>query len=139
MPQRSARTVSISALLTTVNSSGHVERLLHRVISEGHYDRHLKRLGQRIEAAANRVHGALARSGHSIFAENGGGYYLYLMLPQGINDIELARLGAQEGIFIAPGSVFCLDKQNPMAAGIRINVARAEEDRFFDFLLRKLS
>ncbi|AZO07879.1 PLP-dependent aminotransferase family protein [Mesorhizobium sp. M3A.F.Ca.ET.080.04.2.1] len=126
-------------MLTTVNSSGHVERLLHRVASDGHYDRHLKRLGQRIEAAANRVHGALARSGHSIFSGNGGGYYLYLMLPQGINDIELARLGAQKGIFIAPGSVFCLNKQNPMAAGIRINVARADEDRFFDFLLRKLS
>ena len=126
-------------MLTTVNSSGHVERLLHRLTSEGHYDRHLKRLAQRIEAAATRVHAALSRSGYSIFAGNGGGYYLYLMLPEGIDDIELARLGAKESIFIAPGSVFCIDKQSPMAAGIRINVSRADDERFFDFLLRKLS
>jgi len=125
-------------MLTTVNSSGYVERLLYRLIAEGHYDRHLKRLAQRIEAAANRVHNALAKSGHSIFANSGGGYYLYLLLPDGVDDIELARHGAQEGIFIAPGSVFCLDKHNPMAAGIRINVARAENEKFFDFLLRRL-
>lgn len=126
-------------MLTTVNSSGHVERLLHRLTSEGHYDRHLKRLAQRIETAATRVHSALSRNGYSIFAGNGGGYYLYLMLPEGIDDIELARLGARESIFIAPGSVFCIDKQSQMAAGIRINVSRAEDERFFDFLLRKLS
>jgi len=126
-------------MLTTVNSSGHVERLLFNVLAGGHYDRHLKRLAQRIDNASTRVFSVLDKAGFKIFAKNGGGYYLYLTLPEGTSDVELAREGAKEGIFIAPGSVFCLDKGNPLALGIRINVSRAEDGKFFDFLLRKLS
>lgn len=127
-------------MLTTVNSSGHVERLLHRLLAEGHYDRHLKRLARRVAAASERVLGRLEQARCRTFsADTGGGYYLYLMLPEGIDDIEIARLGAKEGIFIAPGSVFCLDKRNPVARGLRINVARADDPRFYDFLLRRLT
>ncbi len=125
-------------MLTTVNSSGYVERLLYRMLAEGHYKRHLKRLAQRMAAAGGRVVEALAGQGWTIYAADGGGYYLYLRLPQGVDDIEVARLGARESIFIAPGSVFCLDKSNPLGAGIRINIARADDARFYDFLKRTL-
>lgn len=123
-------------MLTTVNSSGHIERLMHRLLIEGHYDRHLKRLGQRIDAAAMRVSQKLKQANYDVFSSNGGGYYLYLMLPDGIDDIALARRAAAESIFIAPGSVFCLSKGNASAQGIRVNVARADDERFYDFLLR---
>jgi DNA-binding transcriptional MocR family regulator len=121
-------------MLTTVNSSGYVERLLQRLLVEGHYKRHLKRLSQRVDNATQRVTKALADGGWRLFSSGGAGYYLYLMLPDGIDDIEVARLGAQKGLFIAPGSVFCLDKSNPLAAGIRVNITRADDPRFFDFL-----
>ena len=138
---RSDRIAELAELkmLTTVNSSGHIERLLHRLLAEGHYDRHLKRLGRRIEAASGRVLGRLMLARLKVFSDTGGGYYLYLALPQGIDDIEIARLGAKESIFIAPGSVFCLDKKNPVARGLRSNVARADDPRFYDFLLRRLT
>jgi DNA-binding transcriptional MocR family regulator len=126
-------------LLTTVNSSGHVERFLHRLLIEGHYDRHLRRLAQRIETAASQTLSSLQRMGCCVFSGLIGGYYLYVMLPESVDDIELAREGAKESIFIAPGSVFCLDKCNPLAKGIRINIARADDPRFYDFLLRKLT
>ena len=123
-------------MLTTVNSSGHIERLIHRLLVEGHYDRHLKRLSQRIDSAALRVGMRLSQCGYEIFSSNGGGYYLYLMLPEHIDDIDLARRGAAEGIFIAPGSVFCLSRNNALSSGIRINVARADDDKFYNFLLQ---
>lgn len=126
-------------MLTTVNSSGHVERLLHRLLGEGHYDRHLKRLVQRIRTAADTVRSKLRQAGHHIFADSVDGYYLYLLLPRNADDIDLAREGAKESIFIAPGSVFCLDKNKPLAKGIRLNVSRADDPRFYDFLLRKLT
>ena len=126
-------------MLTTVNSSGHVERLLHRLLADGHYDRHLKRLMQRVELASAQVQTSLARAGCQVLASAIGGYYLYLLLPEGVDDIELAREGAKESIFIAPGSVFCIDKKNPLARAIRVNVSRADDPRFYDFLLRKLS
>jgi DNA-binding transcriptional MocR family regulator len=125
-------------MLTTVNSSGHVERLLHRLVAEGHYERHLKRLWQRIEAASESVHGRLRQAGWHTFSDTIGGFYQYLMLPTGISDLDLARKGAKDSIFIAPGSVFCIDKQGKLARGIRINVSRAEDPRFYDFLLREL-
>lgn len=125
-------------MLTTVNSSGHIERLIHRLLVEGHYDRHLKRLSQRIDTAATRVGHMLKQCGYEIFSQNGGGYYLYLMLPDHIDDIELAHRAAAESIFIAPGSVFCLSKTNASASGIRVNVARADDQRFYDFLLSSI-
>lgn len=123
-------------MLTTVNSSGHVERLLHRLLADGHYGRHLKRLGQRTETAIDRTQTDLLRAGHRIYAPTKAGYYLYLLLPEGIDDMELARRGAQESIFIAPGSLFCVDKNSPLARAIRINVARADNPKFYEFLLR---
>ena len=126
-------------MLTTVNSSGHVERFLHRLLVEGHYDRHLKRLAQRIETAASRTMESLKRLGCNVYSKTTDGYYLYMILPEGTDDIELARDGAKESIFIAPGSVFCLDKGNRLARGIRINVARADDPLFYDFLLRKFA
>ena len=68
-------------MLTAVNSSGHVERLIHRLLVAGHYDRHLKRLGQRTEAALTRVPDNLLREGDQIYVAKNNGYYLYLMLP----------------------------------------------------------
>jgi DNA-binding transcriptional MocR family regulator len=125
-------------MLTTVNSSGQVERLIHRLLAEGHYDRHLKRLANRIDGAALRVGQRLKQQGYEVFCGNGGGYYLYLLLPRHIDDIEFARRGAKESIFIAPGSVFCVSKENSVASGIRLNVARTDDERFYAFLARNL-
>jgi DNA-binding transcriptional MocR family regulator len=98
----------------------------------------LKRLWQRIEAASQAFQHRIDQAGWQCFADSVGGYYKYLLLPAGVSDIELARAGAKESIFIAPGSVFCIDKQNPLGRGIRINVSRAQDMRFYDFLLRML-
>jgi len=138
---RSDRIAALAELkmLTTVNSSGHVERLIHRLLLEGHYDRHLKRLGQRTEAALAGVQENLLRAGQRIYSQSNGGYYLYLMLPEGIDDMEFARQGARQSIFIAPGSLFCLDKNNHLARGIRINVSRADNTKFYEFLSRHSS
>lgn len=137
---RSDRIATLAELkmLTTVNSSGHVERLLHRLLADGHYERHLKRLGQRSEAAMGQVRANLVRGGHQLYADARTGYYLYLLLPDGIDDMALAREGAKDSIFIAPGSLFCLDKNSPLARAIRINVSRVDNPKFYEFLLRRL-
>jgi DNA-binding transcriptional MocR family regulator len=123
-------------MLTTVNSSGHIERLVHGVISEGHYRRHLKRLAQRVSQATEITVSLAQKYGLKLFSEPTGGYYVYLELPPHVDDIELAREGAREGIFIAPGSVFSPERQ-PNKAGIRVNIAWAQDPRFYDFLLRQ--
>lgn len=123
-------------MLTTVNSSGHIERLVQDVISEGHYRRHLKRLAQRVTQATDAAVGLMRKNGLKLFSEPTGGYYIYLELPAEIDDIELAREAAREGIFIAPGSVFSPERQ-PGKSGMRVNIAWAHDPRFYDFLSRK--
>jgi DNA-binding transcriptional MocR family regulator len=122
-------------MLTTVNSSGHVEQLVNGLLVEGHYRRHLKRLGRRIAGATDTVTANLQRHGFEVFTEPTGGYYVYLVLPPHVDDIALAKAGAQEGIFIAPGSVFCVDREAGRN-GTRINIARADTPRFYEFLKR---
>jgi DNA-binding transcriptional MocR family regulator len=122
-------------MLTTVNSSGHVERLLYSLISEGHYKRHLSRLSHRIEAATSEVIPSILATGAKLFCDPTGGYYVYVILPAGVQDIELAKAGVREGIFIAPGSVFSPDRQ-AIEVSIRVNIGWAQNAQFYKFLER---
>ncbi|TIN76900.1 MAG: PLP-dependent aminotransferase family protein, partial [Mesorhizobium sp.] len=79
----------------------------------------------------------LQKMGLKLFAEPTGGYYVYLELPEYVDDIALAREGARQGIFIAPGTVFSPERQ-PAKAGIRVNIAWASDPHFFDFMLAEL-
>lgn len=124
-------------MLTSVNSSGHIEHLVYNLMVEGHYARHLKRLSQRVARATEKVVANLQRLGIETYCAPAGGYYLYLNLPGNIVDIELAKLAAREDILIAPGSVFCTDSENA-PNGMRINIARADSPKFFEFLRRHI-
>jgi DNA-binding transcriptional MocR family regulator len=124
-------------MLTTVNSSGHIERLVHGLLDDGRYRKHLARLASRIAKATHNVVENLERRGLELFTPPTGGYYVYLKLPNGIDDIDYAKVAAREGLFLAPGGVFCVDRRSE-TAGMRVNVARADDVRFYDFLSRTL-
>ena len=125
-------------MLTSVNSSGHIEHLVHGLMAEGHYARHLKRLSQRIARATEKVMTDLNRLGLKTYCLPSGGYYLYLTLPDHVTDIELAKAGARQDILIAPGSIFCPDN-SAGPNGIRVNIARADSPKFYEFLQKALS
>jgi len=124
-------------MLTTVNSSGHIERMVHGLLDDGRYRKHLNRLAQRIERATDNVMQNFSRRRLEVFAQPTGGYYLFLKFPSGVDDIAYARTAARDGLFIAPGSVFSVDRAST-AAGMRVNVARADDPRFYDYLSRTL-
>jgi len=124
-------------MLTTVNSSGHIERLVHGRLEDGRYRKHLNRLATRIAKATDAVVENLARRRLELFTSPTGGYCVYLKLPNGIDDIGYARIAAREGLVIARGSVFCVDRRSETAA-MRVNVARTDDVRFYDFLSRTL-
>ena len=124
-------------MITIVNSSGYVERIVSNVIGNGHYRRHIKRLRNRIEKASRHCVENLSDIGLECFSELNFGYYAYPILPPGTDDIELARAAASEGIFIAPGSLFCVECDGALP-GLRLNVGRAEDPRLFDFLAKAI-
>ncbi len=122
-------------MLSVVNSSGYVERIVHDLIANGHYRRHLRRLQDRVARASETAISALRQIGFPSIRPPAGGYYLWCPLPEGIDDLELARSAAREGIFLAPGSIFNVDKTGQEPA-LRVNVAYATHPQFLAFLAR---
>ncbi len=127
------RSLTDVKMLTVVNSSGYVERLVHDLIADGHYRHHINRLRERVGRASSQAVAALNRIGLNGFSLPAGGYYLWCPLPAGCDDVALARRAAEHGIFLAPSSIFTLERGGQLPA-LRINVAYAEDERFLRFM-----
>lgn len=125
-------------MLTIVNSSGYVERIVHTVLNDGHYRHHLKRLTQRVQDARLSAMRMLHKSRLRPEIEDADGYYMWVGLPEGVDDIELTRQAARESIFLAPGSVFEVDGQRTEQRFLRLNIAYVSDPRFHDFARRAL-
>ena len=125
-------------MVTHVSTSDFVERIVHELIAGGHYLRHLRRLRARIEEVTATAIDRLERIGLAPFAPGSGGYYLWVSLPEGMDDRELAREAAERGIFLAPGSVFLPDRAPAGAAALRINVAYVDDPGFLGFMAERL-
>lgn len=132
-----ARALTNMKMLTIVNSSGFLERIVSDVIAAGQYRHHLRRLRERIGRATMRATANLERLGLPISTLSGGGYYLLAEFPPDVDDLALARRASQEGIFIAPGSVFYPDRGTGKP-GMRVNVAYADDPRFSQFMAHNL-
>lgn len=135
-------------ILTIVSTSDYIERVIHTLIVNGHYRRHLQRLRGRIEEATVSALRHMERLGVRIFAPPSGGYYLWALLPAGVDEAALSRQALEHGIFMAPGSVFWPDRSGPDRLGpdrigggaaIRINVAYASDQKFLEFLRNYLA
>lgn len=134
-------------MVTSVNSSGYVERIVHDLITSGQYRRHLKRLRWRVDAATAAAQATLGRLGLPMFGPPGGGFYLWCELPEGLDDAALSRAAAKRGILLAPGAVFHPQGGAHQAGAhqggahrpaMRINVAYADDPRFERFMVEHL-
>ena len=124
-------------MLTTVNSSRFSEMIIAEMIRSQRYDRHLKRLCKRLEAAADMLERDLAKMNLKCRVPPGHGYYAWLDLPAGKSGTELAHDAAQEGIFLAPSTFFYTNPDSDVA-GMRLNITRTDDRRFLHFLRQHL-
>ena len=120
-------------MITSVNSSRFSELIIGDIIRSRRYQKHLNRIARLTSEAATALARTLRGLGLETHTTPGQGYYTYLMLPAGMDDLVLAQRAAAEGIFLAPGTFFSVDPE-AHRPGIRINVARANDPRFVRFL-----
>ncbi len=120
-------------LLTSVATSNFSERLVHDLIASGQYVRHLRRLRQRVRDATSDVRQKLAETGLTIAGGGQGGFYVWGLLPDGTDEVEVCRDAASQGIFLAPGRVFRPDRTLGSSA-LRLNVAHSAHPQFLSFL-----
>jgi DNA-binding transcriptional MocR family regulator len=124
-------------IITTVSTSAHDERLVFQLIEHGHYLKHLRRLRARASNATAESVAALESCGFSIRRPIGGGFYLWIDLPEHMAGEDLLHDAAKHGIFIAPAITFSTSK-TPKPA-MRINVAYGSDPVFVSWLREKAS
>lgn len=110
--------------------------LVHNVLTNGSYRRHLEAVRARLARAMATVAGLLRAVGVEPWIEPQAGIFLWARLPEGVDSVELARRALVEQIVLAPGPVFS-------AGGhwrdyMRFNVAMSGADRLYHFLRQSL-
>lgn len=128
-----SRAICDLKMLTLVSTSELVEKAVLTFMNKGHYLRHLRRLRTRVQKTKIQVQQQLEKLGLEVLSPSQGGFYLWLKLPENITEQELGAQASKAGIFIAPGAIFRLERE-PAPAAMRINIAYANDVRFWQFL-----
>lgn len=123
-------------IATTFGGSRLSAELVHRMLSEGSYRRHVEGLRLRLAHAMGPVAERLAALGIQAWMQPRGGMFLWCGLPGGADAVELSRRALEHRIVLAPGNVFSLSKS--AGSFLRFNVAQSGDPRLFDVLERLL-
>jgi DNA-binding transcriptional MocR family regulator len=144
-----AATIADLADLKLAMSFGNNElsaQLVHRLLSDGSYRKHVAGIRDRLARTRFRVARKLTQLGLVPWlpetAESGEGLFLWLGLPPGKGkkprDAEALAVTAQDqGIVLAPGNVFSPEGAWPHH--LRFNVAQSLDPRIYSFLRTELS
>lgn len=121
-------------IVSMMSSAELAEQLIHQLLTDGHYRKHLDRLKGRLAEATGRTLRMLERTGLKPDPEPRGGPFVWARIP-GISDTtELARRATSENIVLAPGTVF--RPQNQPSNFLRLNVGFCENPRLERFLVK---
>lgn len=126
-------------MLTMASSSGIAERILYEFIVNGNYIKYLRKLKNKVSSTTKKAIEAIRELDLEIFCEPSCGFYLWVYLYAGDDEMQLVSDASEQNIFIAPGHLFMSDKHNRQQA-MRINIAYADDPRFLSFMRsRKLN
>ncbi|MBB3809719.1 PLP-dependent aminotransferase family protein [Pseudochelatococcus contaminans] len=126
-------------MLTMVASSDYIERLIAHLINSGQYLRHLRRLRKRVDDAFARSIAALGDLGLQFEVPRAPGFYLWVFLPEGVDELALHAEAVAQGIFLAPGRVFHPDRLSTHPQAMRVNVAYGADPKFLALMRRHVA
>jgi DNA-binding transcriptional MocR family regulator len=101
------------------------ERLVHTLLVENRYERHVQGLRERLLACRTKARAFLQRHGVDIFAAHGDGLFLWADMHTDTN--VLATIWREQGLLLAPGSLFS-PSQAP-TTWMRFNVTTPLDER----------
>jgi DNA-binding transcriptional MocR family regulator len=119
-------------IATSLSGNPLSSELLHTVLTDGSYKRHLEKMRARLAQAMARVIKRLRGIGITPWIEPQAGMFLWARLPNGLDAALLAREALGQNIVLAPGKVFSLC--DTWVDYLRFNVAMTEDERIFQFL-----
>lgn len=121
-------------IITAISTSAHDERLIFQLIDQGHYLKHLRRLRSRASKATAETVAGLEAAGFRVNRPIGGGFYLWIDLPEHMSGNAVVEDAAAAGIFIAPSASFATEAASP---AMRVNVAYGADSTFLSWLKRQ--
>lgn len=111
--------------------------ILHAVLTDGGYRRHIEGVRTRLARARERTMARLRRLGIEPWIEPAAGLFVWARLPGGLDAAKLARTALAENIVLAPGNVFSTN--GIWGDYLRFNVAMSDDERLSAFLSRSMS
>ncbi|TRX76794.1 aminotransferase-like domain-containing protein [Pseudomonas mangiferae] len=121
---------------TSFGSSRLSAGLVHRMLKDGSYRRHVEGLRQRLARTLPPVAARLKEQGITPWAMPRAGIFLWCHLPDGVDAVSLAREALTHEVVLAPGNVFSLSGN---ASGfMRFNIAQSTDPRLYEVLRRLL-
>jgi DNA-binding transcriptional MocR family regulator len=119
-------------LATTMGNSATGAAILHRVLTESGYRRHLDGLRRKLADAMGRTLQAMRAHGLEPWIEPRAGIYLWARLPEGVSAADVARFALSKKMMFAPGPAF---SASDAARGcLRFNVSRCSDPRVYEVL-----
>jgi DNA-binding transcriptional MocR family regulator len=106
-------------------------RVVHTLLVDGGYRRHVDVLRARLARARSDVAARLERLGFRLWCTPRGGLFLWAQTP-GRSAVEAARRARENGLILAPGDVFSIHQSAPDF--MRFNVAQCGSPRMFETL-----
>ena len=119
--------------LTMSLGNGHLApAVLHRLLTDGSYRRHLDGLRAKLAGAMSSTIRRLGEIGLEPFLEPRAGLFLWAELPEGLDAADIARAALARDVIVAPGNVFSAGQR--ASRFLRFNVARCGEPRIYEVL-----
>jgi DNA-binding transcriptional MocR family regulator len=108
VPGRFTQQVARLKLTTTLSASAPAQAALADYLMHGGYDKHLRQLRHALSVQQGAMIQAVARHfpAGTRATRPGGGYFLWVELPGGVDALELHRQALSLGISVAPGPMF---------------------------------
>lgn len=110
--------------------------VVHRLLVDGTYRRHLDGLRAQLADAMGETIRRLARAGLRIWTEPRGGLFVWAALPDGLDAARVARHALDHDVVLAPGDVFSASRS--ATSFMRFNVSRCKGPAVFDALARAM-
>ena len=127
----------IDLKLATSFGSGQVAAgVVHRLLVDGTYRRHLDGLRAQLADAMSETVRRLAQAGLEIWTRPRAGMFLWARLPDGLDAARVARHALADNMILAPGNVFSASQT--AAAFMRFNVAQCRDPKLMPTLQRAI-
>lgn len=110
--------------------------IVHAVLKDGTYRRHISGLRDRLVGAMGEVRIRLKALGIVPWVEPRGGIFLWCLLPDGVDAADVARRALVDDVVLAPGDVFSVSQS--AGSFMRFNVAQCADPRVFAVLSRAM-